>query len=335
MAAATMYVTRTGSGGSPNGGTSWDDAFSMAEFKTDYEGSCEAGDIYYLRDDGTDWGIAEDLYPFADGTATAPIKIIGVKSGTTATPPTSADWATGGDRPVIAMSSYYFSLRDYYMLFNFEFTGTDSNILLVDSYNTVFNVKCTNSSEIAGRDAIHSSTTPYNIIGCDLASTEGCAFGITGSDFGNLVGCYLHDSEYGAELDAWSTIALCVISKCDTYGINIVDRTGSLVINNTLWGNGSGTGIYGTSGGGNAFINNIIDNWTTEANYTSVVPSNFWAFNCWGDAAPTRTNITPYLGNVDSDPSLSNPAAEDFSIDTNSSADDAAVDAGDYTNATV
>jgi len=48
MAATDMYVTTSGAG--TKSGLSWANAFSLAEFETDIEGSVEAGDRYFFQE---------------------------------------------------------------------------------------------------------------------------------------------------------------------------------------------------------------------------------------------------------------------------------------------
>ena len=86
--AATMYVTVAGAG--TKAGTSWANAFGYAEWETDYEGSAEPGDIYYVED-GT-YTLTSDFSTARDGTVDSYIKVIGVATGTTNEPPVSSDW---------------------------------------------------------------------------------------------------------------------------------------------------------------------------------------------------------------------------------------------------
>ena len=46
---------------------------------------------------------------------------------------------------------------------------------------------------------------------------------------------------------------------------------------------------------------------------------NWWDHNCWGQAVPTRTNITAGPHAVDSDPGLNSPATEDFTLSSSGS----------------
>jgi len=94
-APSDMYVTTTGAG--DTSGDSWANAMDWDAFEADVDGACEPGDRYfvmegYYSNDGA-------LSDYTGGTAQNPIEIIGVKSGTTAEPPTSADWAYGTARP--------------------------------------------------------------------------------------------------------------------------------------------------------------------------------------------------------------------------------------------
>ena len=125
MAAATMYVTAAGAGGTD--GTDWANAMNLAAWSSDAISSAEAGDIYYVQG-GQTYTLAANWIAANDGLVTSPITIIGVNSGTSAEPPTFSDWAIDdASRPIIAAGASDFIFDNYWKFKNLSVTTTDSN----------------------------------------------------------------------------------------------------------------------------------------------------------------------------------------------------------------
>ena len=333
MAITYYHVTVNGAGDAS--GDSWANAMAMSDFITDYEGGQASGDVYYFKA-GT-YTMGEDVYGQADATAAEPVRLIGVLSGTTneGANVATTDWATAGDRPVFAMGAYFIFMRNYHMIFNIDFTGTDVFIHDQEKYATAFNCKSYNSSGTPNRAAFYMGDDNCAYVGCEAQSDAGYGIQNIGGHWCRAVACDIHDSVVGIQTDIVTNIVGCVIDTCSTYGIEVGSYSGCLLYNNSIYN--CGTGVYGTTGGGNVFVNNIIDACTTGANWTTDTPSNLWAYNCW-DNTTDRTNVTGVtngFGRVTADPGMNNPAGRDFSIDTADNADNVGLDAGDLAGATV
>ena len=322
-AAADMAVTVAGAGdGSGTAGDGitleWDNAMSLAQWVTDSEVSSEAGDRYFIAA-GT-YTLTSDFNTARSGSSVAPISYIGVKAGTDAEPPTSADWAYGSDRPVIAATTWDFRVTSYWHIKNLELTTAEIYGMLTKVGCIVENCKSTQSSVSANYAAFRTDTSAYSkYIGCEGISTNGYAFSlITGSD---MHGCYAHDSLVGVlSLNYSASIVGCVIDTCTT-GISIGARYDASIINNTIYN--CTTGISITTGLRNVVINNIIDSCTTGASQTADYKDNFWDYNSWDGDASSNVNITEGNHSIDSDITLGDPGNGDFTLGSGSACLDA------------
>ena len=103
MAGSTHYVTQAGAGAKD--GLAWASAFSVDEWEDELLNNAEADDIFYVLSGTYTLTQAMD-FSAKVGTAANPIQIIGVDNE--AAPVTSADWAYGTDRPLIAAAANTF-----------------------------------------------------------------------------------------------------------------------------------------------------------------------------------------------------------------------------------
>lgn len=308
-AAATMYVTVAGDG--DKDGTSWANAFDLANWETDCEGSAEAGDIYYVA--GGTYTLTDNFSCQNDGTAALPIKVIGVTSGTTAEPPTVSDWAYGANRPLIAAGANALSWDDYWIAYNFQVTTTHSNGFELGSYSTGYNNYVYNSSETAGRYAIRQ----YNFGGafyfCEGKSTSGIGIGAQNGE--PVAFSYAHDST-----DCYKSGSLFLISSVAdtcTDGVDLVSQDGNSLINNVIYG--CTNGINATDSAFNSFINNIIDGNTNGAVWSTANElTNFWDYNIWNNTTDV-SNVTKGVHDITGDPGLTAPADGDFTLSSSGS----------------
>lgn len=322
-APATMYVTPAGDG--DNSGDSWANAMSLSDWESDCEVSAEAGDIYYVA--GGTYTLTNDFSCPNDGVSTSAIKIIGVKSGTTAEPPTASDWAYTTDRPLINCSAYQFTLGDYWWIMNLQGTSTDNEGFKHNARSLFYNVKVTNSSASAGRDGLrHYSYTGY-CISCEGISTNG-----DGIDFsyGSVINSYAHDSNNALRMDNGVQIIASVFDS-STVGINLADNGTLIILFNTIYGNT--TGLSGTTSNNSVYLNNIISDNTTGASWGTAEAIDFWDFNVWNNDTDTN-NVTMGANAIIADPLLNNPASGDFTLQSGSPAIGAANGVGAHTGAT-
>ena len=308
--ATDYYVTTTGAAGKD--GLAWASAFDIAAFEADLEGNAEAGDRYFVAANAT-YTITSSISTALDGSAAAPIKIIGVKTGTTAEPPTTADWAFGVARPDIelAVNDTTFIVDNYWHWYNLDIVHDGISSVKIDASGLVYNCKFNNTGT---NDAINLGANETVMVQCEIQCAGGTGVSMSGA-YSKIIKSYIHDCATGftASADKSWTVLCCVIDTCTTAFL-IDDATdGHVLFGNTI--TGCTTAISGGTSTGSVFINNLNDGATTEATWDAASPSNFWDYNLW-EASPTRTNVTAGVNAVDTDVTLN----ADFSLQAASAA---------------
>jgi len=278
MAAATMYVTVTG-GDPTHDGTTWAKAFSYADFDADLDANAEPGDIYYVQE-GT-YTLTSSLGSTGrDGTAVAPITIIGVRAEATGEPPTYAEWADGNlagdeERPIFVCAANAFSVGDYYKIYNICFTGTLAPVVNMGVYGVLYNCKATQNSATADRACFNVSGFAITCEGTGLVGGNVTGTGFSLGAGANCIFCLAHNlnTGYTRTSSPGGHIIFCVAETCLTAGVGFNSRYAGVVMNCTL--NDCVVGVSGSTGYCNAFINNIISSsdpqtttdgfiWTTQ-----------------------------------------------------------------------
>ena len=329
-AAQVYYVTGAGAG-DKSGGT-WATAMGEAEFETDLEGNAEAGDIYYVL--GGETLTLDSAYDSSlkDGTAVAPISIIGVKAATTAEPPTYSDWPAVGsaDRPTFdCVADYNIIFGDYYKVFNAIFDGTHGSTRVTSGVSGIFyNCKVDNGTATASQYAL--SVGSYSaVIGCELICDAGYCHGMGNSC--SLLYSYLHDSVDGVIATGGSIVAFCVLDTMTSRGVIINTGLGIKVLNNTFY-NCALASVKGTTGHSTIAINNIVD--TTAADGflwdTPTDLSFFWknhegnsVTDMWDGVDVAMPHMDPAV--TSGDPKFVGAAAGNFTLGTTSPNLDAAL----------
>lgn len=327
-APAVMYVTPAGAGAKD--GAAWASAMGYAEFETDVEASAEAGDIYYVA--GGTYTLTSDFVTALDGTADAPIYIIGVKSGTTNEPPVASDYPTvaeiraGTDGPLFTdgASAYTFDVDDFWIVKNARVESGDLSSFSLGVRSIAENVSSINDGA-ATRNAFNLSG--YNIVlKCEAVSTNGNAVNMAGG-FHRILFNYIHDS--AVAINPGSGDSMVVIGNfLDTNPIGFNAGNGSTdhtIINNTIYNDNSADagsiGIEsGTTNTAYALLNNIITGFETGIANDDAY-SNSWIsdYNDLYDCGTDRTNLaitspTRSINDIDVDPTFGNAANGDFSI---------------------
>lgn len=317
-AAADMAVTVAGAGdgsGTAGDGTTleWDNAMSLAQWEADVEGAMEAGDRYFILS-GT-YALTNDFNaPSAIGTAASPTKFIGVKTGTTAEPPTFSDWAFTTDRPLIQAGAWVFTgtLPDFLHIHNLRMTTTDSVGLSVDNQCLIQNSKVYQSSGSAF-EAMQIGNE-CSVINCDLQSDNGQALF---SSFGGthlIAGNYFHDSVTGFEPDNTDdNIIIGNIFDTCTTGIEALDSNSNYVLYNTFYNCTTGYHTNEVAGHG-VYISNIFDECTTPADWGSALGAEWFDYNSWDGDASSNVNVTVGGNSIDSDITLGDPGNGDFTV---------------------
>ncbi|MHA2136255.1 MAG: right-handed parallel beta-helix repeat-containing protein [Candidatus Thorarchaeota archaeon] len=284
-----------------------------------------AGQTIYIKNDGT-MTLTGNIAVTNAGLNTTLIKIEGYNSS-------RGDDPTGTNRPLIVCGANTFGISGAYWQFkHLRLTTTEASGVSLGAYTFVFNLASNNSSGTAGRYAFGTGSIA-NWYGVDGQSANGVALRIGGSQT-VVLSSYFHDSTNGITTGGNRlTVAKCVIDTCTNHGISLSVRDDQVIIQNTIYN--CGTGIDGSTGAYNCLIlNNIIDACTTGVSWGTSYTSVVLDYNCWDNTTDT-SNVTKGDNAVTGDPSMTDPANGDFSIPSSSNCVDAALDAGDYTGATV
>jgi len=325
----TYYVDTAGSGTSPY--DTWAKAINTAalfeaflEQANDPAADVAAGDIIYVQ--GGITLTAADAWATADGTATAPITIIGVTTGTTNEPPTYADWADanldgGADtRPTIAMGANACVFGSRYKVFNIKFTTAAAEGIRNGSYSVYFNCKSVQSSTTANRVAFMYGAIGGSFIHCEAcgnvgtsAECVGIGFGTTGWQVGfSALFCYAHDLNTGYSM-VQSSSTLCAFSiaeNCAVAGFDASSRYNMNILNCSF--NKNVRAIIGTTADGMKVVNNLIEGSTTDGvRWTTQTDGNFFWHNHGDDArnndmwdGVAETGVHSDLENTAGDPKI-------------------------------
>lgn len=271
-------------------------AYGIAAQDTAFHAAVLAGNTIWYNggntSPGTTFTIAGNIAAGTAGGAGTVIFLKGYKL-------TRGDSCVEAYRPTIACAAFTIAAHNTYCSTqNLIFTGTGASIYTIPATCVLINCKSTNSSTTANQTAFASSNSNSYFIGCEAISPNGYAFAPTfGSTF---VGCYAHDSKTGIQMaSAGSTILNGVIETC-TIGLLLINL--SKIVNSTI--RNCGTGISAAALADNCFINNIITDCYVGASWSSSLPSNVWAYNCFYGNTTPRTNVTAGATDIATDPAL-------------------------------
>lgn len=316
--AADYYVTSSGAG--DNSGDSWANAMAESDFETFIEGTPAAGDFIYIA--GGTYTLDSTYSVGADGTQASPITVIGVDSGTTNEPPTTSDWATGDDRPLLAASSYSMDIGDdYWHFYNLRVTSTANPAFRVGYGGMVRNCKITKTGSGWALETNGSKTA---FINNEVSNATGdAAIAVTNGDTCWMIGNYAHDSATCFYAGRDNTILVNNIADtCGSYGMRIIGYR-AMLYGNTLYGanDADAVGIDSSTGGYAVIMNNIIQDWFVGAQWTTEQGTNFFDYNNWYSNGTDVSNATKGANAQAADAGFTDAANGDFSIGTNLQAD--------------
>lgn len=318
-----------GTVGSTNGTWYLGGAISLASALDDeFIDTLVAGNTVWIEE-GT-YTLSETASSATNGTATSVITIEGYKT-------TRGDNPTGTDRPTIACGGYgFYPSGNYWIMRNLIYTGTGSSLAKAPNYGLTENCKSTQSSATADRHAFSIDSPGYSsIISCEAESTNGHAIEILGYSTNLIIiGCYIHDSENGIEIQIDSKKIQIVNNIIDTCAIGVATDPGEFKVNiigNTIYN--CTTGIDFTDNGFSVIVNNIIDNCTTGATQSAEQKNNWWDYNCWDNTTDT-SNVTWGSHRVEGDPGMTDPANGDFTLGSGSNCLDTGLQVGTNQGAT-
>lgn len=335
----TMYVTVAGAGN--NSGDTWSNAMSLADWETDAGTACssEAGDHYYVMQGEYTLNEAWDCPN--DGTPAAPISMTGVKTGTTAEPPTIADWAYTTARPLVTSGENSFNFDNGWSFRNMRHETTNISGWGCDNNCYGFNLKSTNSDGLRCAftwDGVAES----NMINCEAngGDTSGCGF-LLGTT--SLINSYAHDTaDCIRVIQAGTPIIGNIIETCTVKGIETAStREGLLIVGNTFYNNAINIELDGA--GNITVVDNIFDTSTTGITYATTVNSIYIDYNLYSnisgnDVEHDEQSVPTGANAVIEDITLTDPTANppDMTLPAGTGAEDAgiqpdsAIIAGDY-----
>jgi hypothetical protein len=266
-----------------------------------------------------DWALSEAMNATGnDATSPLPIVIIGYKTN-------RSDAIFGSDLPDWNIAAQAFQPGDYWVIRNIHMTGTGSYVVAVQAGGIIDNCIVTNTSAVGGRKAIYIAGKYANVAHCVVTSPS--AVGISCEDTDTRISdCYIYTCASGVLPVTGTAILGCVLynntKAFDTTGTQL----GMTVSGCTFAANA--TTFSGATSVGGLYRNNIIDNSATaEATWTSAC-LNLWRNNCWGEATPTLTNVSPGINDIFADPDLTDPAGGDFTVSLGSVAIGAGMQVG-------
>lgn len=282
---------------------------ALAGLTDDLLAGCVAGNVIWLEA-GTYAAFTAHVDHDNDGTAALPITIEGYNAA-------RGDNPTGTNRPLVQCSSYLLSLGDNYIIKNLRFTGTASSILTVDAGCTIVNIKAENSSGTAGRNAVNLYSSSCAIIDSECVSTNGNAISCSRTAY--LHGCYCHDSDAGVSISySNTTVNYCIFDTC-AKGILINSTYDSIHINNCTVYNCSTAGISGNDSESCTIINNIIDTCIAGITFTADADTNYLDYNNYHGNTGDTNNCTKGDNATAYDPTFTNAAGGNFSLQAGSS----------------
>ena len=272
-----------------NDGTSWANAIrTAAGLDALLDSTVDDADIVYVKP--CTWTLTEACdASAADGTALAPISIIGVIEAADETP-TYAQWAPGANRPIFACGANAVTFGDYWKVFNCVFTTTAADGIKFGAYCVVYNCKSEQSSDTNDRVCFYSGNYDQ-FISCEMCGLVGT--GVVGmginvqSAVNRILFCYFHDLRTGLSFgNNQSTAAFNIFDTCSVAAMYLGTRYGLLLLNNTSYN--CPIGISATTCYTSCIINNIIDTCSTSGiDWTTQTDINFFLGNHGNDTRNT------------------------------------------------
>lgn len=318
-----------GTAGSVNGTGAIGGAVKMGDTTVDSElpNKAVAGNHIYQSGD---WTFTESVSTTSrDGTTTAPIWWTGYNK-------TRGDTCVGDDMPDWTQGAYYFSSGDVWQMANIDAVGDGSSgVWAIGDFARAYNCKLLMNSGTASRVAI-ATTSQCILSHCNISSTNGTAISQTGTA-NRILHCFIHDSTTGAS-NANTLVAVGNVFYNCTSALPLSTSTVQTVIGNTFRSCATAISHNQVSF---CIENNIFDDCSTAEINATTDYYGWLAFNCFGEALPTLTNMSIGMGpgNLYADPGLVNPAGGDFTVPTGSVVIDAGAQvgtdqglAGDYDN---
>ncbi len=222
------------------------------------------------------------------GGVSTNIKVIGYNA-------TRGDNPTGSSRPLLIHGANTFSGGTNWNWSNFQMTSTAANGCGVGARSKFVNVKCTNTSTTAGRNAFNLSA------GALLLNSEGVSYRGNAVQAGavnaQIIGGYFHDSDKGILTTGANFVIIQnnIIEGNVTAGIHISGAANDItsIISNTIYGaeNKLGTGLLIATGATEVRVfNTIFYGLTTGVSHADAQTTSYSNWNAFNNNTTNRTN---------------------------------------------
>jgi parallel beta-helix repeat protein len=320
MARTYYHVTTTGA--DTKTGADWAHAMDLAAFVAWIDSADFAVDSTYYFKSGEYTLTGALNITDRDGTAVAPVCIIGVKAATTneGANVVLSDWESGATRPTFTCAANAFSVGNYYKIYNCIFTGTANPTLSAEVGIVLYNCKISNTYGSA-RTALQSSNYA-RVINCEVTSTAGGGINTSTPVTITVAYTYIRDcGGTGVSCGNNSIILFNVIDTCVT-GIYLEDSANCVIANNTIYN--TTTAISATSAYAICCINNIIDTAGDGIKWTTQTDINLHAYNHVGNSTDPMWNTVEatfsahkdnwVTGGTGDDPEFNDEANGDFKL---------------------
>lgn len=316
------YATSAGAG--TKSGADWANAWSKTELYSWISSTATAGDVAYIMQ-GTYSG--NGISTSKAGSSSNPIKLIGVKTGTTAEPPTVSDYAYSTDRPVLEASSFYsFTITGgYWWYLNLKFQLGTGNV----SLSGCFMNNCYINTGSTSKDALrfHGILLNTYVLAPNSNATKAgiyaqiCYRCMSEAGDGNAFNVYT----YGVKTIMQS------IAKDSAIGLNNTgnDTYPAMLLDNTIYNCTTGISYSSNDYSPTVILNNSISDCTDGCladqsgtiNYGRLFDHNNWYNNTHDmsfDNGSSEDNSYKGSNDIDEDPDFIDASNDDFSISASS-----------------
>jgi hypothetical protein len=306
---ADNYVTVAGAGAKT--GVDWDNAFGMAEFISDVA-SAAAGDFYYVM---------EGTYTHASniscslGVYNNRLFLVGVKSGTTAEPPTASDFATGTARPYFTATGYNVTFGAYWKMFNIRIQNDISASCYIGEGSVLRNSSVISVGESNFYHAVQLTGPNTIIIDCHLeALGQAVRSDDNTTDYCMFIASYFKGEKgivAGGMID-YQIVMNCIFDSITLAAIDVAWGNGLRAIGNTFYA--CGTGIAGTTAHSLVIMNNIFSDCTDGMKFTSTLSQQVVDYNNYYNNGTDVTGIVKGTNALAVNPQFTDAAGGDFSL---------------------
>jgi len=268
-----------------------------------------AGNVIHVKSDGTHT-LGADAQTANDGSATAPIQILGYNSS-------HNDAPTGTDRPLIAGGSYTVWVDTYWELRHLRVTSTNTYSVHVSTYCRTVNCSISNTSGTANKYALYMVSNRITAVGCELTSTNGRAVLMSGGGC-RLIGCYVHDSAVGVWMSYhFDAVIDSIIDTCTDGILTDGAHDGCFVYGSTIYNCTDGLDLASGTNGFVAWNCTFSDCGTAVKSGNDLGGSHLIDYNNWYNNTTDVSNVDKGANAMAVDPGFADAAGGDFTPGAN------------------